>query len=118
VNYIRQMKLETFEYDGTIYNIKIGRSAAENTELVQNANKSDIWFHLSDSPSCHVVLTCETKLNQINRQINRQVISRCAYLCKMHSKTSHNCKVIYTQIENVKVTRTPGQVITTCCKTI
>jgi len=108
------MKHETFEYEGTIYTIKIGKSAAENTELVKNANKSDIWFHLSDSPSCHVILTCETKLNQINRR----VISRCAYLCKMHSKTSHNCKVIYTQIENVKVTRTPGQVMTTCCKTI
>ena len=108
------MKLETFEYDGTIYTIKIGKSAVENTELVKNANKSDIWFHLSDSPSCHVVLTCEKKLNQVPRQ----VISRCAYLCKMHSKTSHNCKVIYTQIENVQITRTPGQVITTCCKTI
>ena len=108
------MKHETFEYEGTIYTIKIGKSAAENTELVKNANKSDIWFHLSDSPSCHVVLTCETKLNQINRQ----VILRCAYLCKMHSKTSHNCKVIYTQIENVQITRIPGQVITTCCKTI
>ena len=108
------MKLETFEYDGTVYNIKIGRSAVENTELVQNASKSDIWFHLSDSPSCHVVLTCETKLNQVPRN----VISRCAYLCKMYSKTLPKCKVIYTQIENVQTTRIPGQVITTNCKTI
>lgn len=111
------MKLETFEYDGTVYNIKIGKSAVENTELVKNANKSDIWFHLSDSPSCHVVL--ETNSNKVPlHKVPRQVISRCAYLCKMHSKTSHNCKVIYTQIENVQITRTPGQVITTCCKTI
>ena len=106
------MKLETFEYDGTVYNIKIGRSAIENTELVKNASKSDIWFHLSDSPSCHVVL--ETKLNQVPRQ----VISRCAHLCKMHSKTLAKSKVIYTQIENVQTTRIPGQVITTNCKTI
>lgn len=106
------MKLETFEYDGTVYNIKIGRSAIENTELVQNANKSDIWFHLSDSPSCHVVL--ETKLNKVPRQ----VISRCAHLCKMHSKTLAKNKVIYTQIENVQTTRIPGQVITTNFKTI
>ena len=112
MKYMRQMKLETFEYDGTVYTIKIGKSAVENTELVKNANKSDIWFHLSDSPSCHVIL--ETNTNKVPRQ----VISRCAYLCKMHSKTSHNCKVIYTQIENVQITRTPGQVITTCCKTI
>jgi predicted ribosome quality control (RQC) complex YloA/Tae2 family protein len=111
MKYMRQMKQETFEYDGIVYNIKIGRSAAENTELVQNANKSDIWFHLSDSPSCHVVL-------ETIHKVPKQVISRCAYLCKMHSKTSHNCKVIYTQIENVQLTRTPGQVVTTCCKTI
>ena len=83
------MKLETFEYDGTIYNIKIGRSATENTELVQNANKSDIWFHLSDSPSCHVILQCETRLNEVPRQ----VISRCAYLCKMHSKTPRKLRM-------------------------
>ena len=108
------MKLETFEYDGIMYNIKIGRNAAENTELVQNANKSDIWFHLSDSPSCHVILETNAKLNQINRQ----VISRCAYLCKMYSKPLAKSKVIYTQIENVQVTRIPGQVITTNCKTI
>jgi predicted ribosome quality control (RQC) complex YloA/Tae2 family protein len=114
MNYFIQMKLETFEYDGIIYTIKIGRSAIENTELVKNASKSDIWFHLSDSPSCHVVLTCETKLNQVPRQ----VISRCAYLCKMHSKTLAKSKVIYTQIENVQTTRIAGQVVTTHCKTI
>ena len=108
------MKLETFEYDGRTYTIKIGRSAIENTELVKNANKSDIWFHLSDSPSCHVVLTCETKLTQVPHN----VISRCAYLCKMHSKTLAKSKVIYTQIENVQVIKIPGQVITTNCKTI
>jgi predicted ribosome quality control (RQC) complex YloA/Tae2 family protein len=108
------MKLETFEYSGTIYNIKIGRSATENTELVKNANKSDIWFHLSDYPSCHVILECIINLNQVPRQ----VISRCAYLCKMHSKTTHKIKVIYTQIENVQTTRIPGQVVTTNCKTL
>jgi predicted ribosome quality control (RQC) complex YloA/Tae2 family protein len=108
------MKLETFEYDGITYNIKIGRSAIENTELVKNASKSDIWFHLSDSPSCHVVLDCMIKLNQVPRQ----VISRCAHLCKMHSKMLAKSKVIYTQIENVQITKIPGQVITTHCKTI
>jgi predicted ribosome quality control (RQC) complex YloA/Tae2 family protein len=106
------MKLETFEYDGTTYTIKIGRSAIENTELVKNASKSDIWFHLSDSPSCHVVLETNTKLNQVPHN----VISRCAYLCKMHSKTLAKSKVIYTQIENVQVSKIPGQVITTHCK--
>jgi len=106
------MKVENFEYNGTVYIIKIGRSAIENTELVQNANKSDIWFHLSDSPSCHVVL--ETKLNKVPHN----VISHCAHLCKMHSKILAKSKVIYTQIENVQTTRIPGQVITTNCKTI
>ena len=106
------MKLETFEYDGTTYTIKIGRSAIENTELVKNASKSDIWFHLSDSPSCHVILETKVNLNLINRQ----VISRCAYLCKMHSKTLAKSKVIYTQIENVQTTRIAGQVVTTHCK--
>jgi predicted ribosome quality control (RQC) complex YloA/Tae2 family protein len=105
------MKLETFEYDGTIYNIKIGRSAAENTELVKNANKSDIWFHLSDSASCHVVLETNAM------KVPRQVITKCAYICKVYS-SAHNSKVIYTKIENVNTTKIPGQVITTHCSTV
>jgi len=112
MKYMRQMKVETFEYDDIIYTIKIGRSAAENTELVKNASKSDIWFHLSDSPSCHVAL--ETS----SGKVPRQVISRCAYLCRIYSKSFPKSKVIYTKIENVQITQTPGQVITTNCKTI
>ena len=108
------MKLETFEHDGTVYSIKIGRTAKENTELVINACESDIWFHLSDSPSCHVILENVAKMNQIPRQ----VIKRCAYLCKINSKTPAKCDVIYTSICNVQVTQIPGQVITTNCKVI
>lgn len=105
------MKVENFEYAGIVYTIRVGKSAKENTELVEKSNKSDIWFHLSDSPSCHVVLETNAM------KVPRQVITRCAYICKVYS-SAHNSKVIYTKIENVQTTKIPGQVITTNCSTV
>ena len=35
----------------------IGKNKNENFEVIDNATKSDIWFHAKDISSCHVV--CE-----------------------------------------------------------
>ena len=109
------MKTETFEHDGIIYSITIGKNANENSEIVNNACESDIWFHVSDLPSCHLILKTAVKINQIPRQ----VIKKCAYLCKINTTSIKNkCNVIYTNIANVKVTKIPGQVTTTQCKSV
>ena len=110
------MKIESFNHAGIEYSIKIGKNANENTEIVKNACESDIWFHVSDSPSCHVILENTIKLNLIPQQ----VVKRCAYLCKINSsaKSLSKCSIIYTTIVNVQPTMIPGQVVTNNCKTI
>ncbi len=87
--------------------IKIGENANENDEIISQAKQTDIWFHLDKFPSCHVIISCDKK-----NPVNNQMLKYCATLCKEHTKyKNHNkLKVKYTEIKNVKRTKTPGRV--------
>jgi predicted ribosome quality control (RQC) complex YloA/Tae2 family protein len=104
------MKTETFIFEKQEYTIHIGQSREENTELVNTSDPENIWFHVANAPSSHVVLktTCKVK------EVPLQVIKRCACLCKSHSKSKSvpKCDIIYTQIENIESTEIVGQVNT------
>ena len=99
------MKTDLFEFKGEIYKIQIGKNAEDNWRLIDAAAETDIWFHIRDTSSCHVVL--ETSLSV--RSIPRQVIKRCAYLCKQVSKLP-TCEVIYTSIKNIQKAKYVGSV--------
>lgn len=102
------MKTEIFNYNNTTYTIIIGKNKNENWSIIDDASGSDLWFHISEMPSCHVILKTYEKINLVPRQ----VIKRCAYLCKINSsaKTLSKCDVIYASINNVKKTDIVGQV--------
>ena len=102
------MKLEIFVHENTDYLIQIGQNQIDNDEIVVAAVETDIWFHGADGSSCHVILKNTIKL----RDIPRQVIKRCAYLCKINSnlRKQNTCNIMYTKIENVVRTNIPGQV--------
>jgi len=91
------------------YVIKIGENALDNWNLIDIAkiNPNNIWFHLDDYPSGHVI--CFVKNDE---EINKNVILFCASLCKEHSKQKYmkNIKVIYTKIKNIKKTGEIGEV--------
>jgi predicted ribosome quality control (RQC) complex YloA/Tae2 family protein len=110
------MKTINFEYDYLTYIIHIGSNKYNNFELIDNSNDSDIWFHVEDEPSCHVILKNTDKI----RNIPKQVIKRCAYLCKINSKakTQKRCNIIYTQLENVVKTEIIGQVAVQSYKSV
>jgi predicted ribosome quality control (RQC) complex YloA/Tae2 family protein len=93
-----------------MYRILIGKNQKENDRLIDMSSPNDIWFHVSNSPSTHVILKNEDKMS-INK-IPKQVLKRCACLCKSHSKSSsvRNCEIMYTQIMNVEKTDIPGKV--------
>jgi predicted ribosome quality control (RQC) complex YloA/Tae2 family protein len=101
------MKTDYFE----TYQIHIGQSAVENSVLVSSASLTDIWFHVFQEPSCHVILKNTEKLHAIPHK----VIKRCAYLCKINSKakTQSKCQIMYSYASNVAPTEIPGQVKTT-----
>ena len=110
------MKTELFEN----YIIQIGKSAIENTNLINAAIETDIWFHIHNEPSCHVILKNVERMHSIPNK----VIKRCAYLCKINTKAKadsraqadsrakrpNKCEIIYAYIANVRTTAVPGQV--------
>ena len=87
--------------------IKIGQNAEDNDKIVKEAKQSDVWFHLSNLPSCHVIIEVDKK-----HPINKQMINHCAQLCKENTKyKNQSVKVQYTEIKNIKRTETHGKVI-------
>jgi predicted ribosome quality control (RQC) complex YloA/Tae2 family protein len=102
------MKHEIFIHKNQTYSISIGGNKYENADLIAASSSDDVWFHLAGLPSCHVVV-------KTAGQLPRQVIKRCAYLCKINTnsaKSMSKCEVVYTTIANVTTTDIPGAVIT------
>lgn len=114
------MKTEIFVYKNIEYTIYIGQNKHENCQMIDAAEKTDIWFHIENMASCHVVLKNVEKVKL--RDIPRQVIKRCAYLCKINSsllvKAMPKCNVIYTAISEVVKTDIVGQVTVSNYKTV
>ena len=110
------MKIEVYNFDSKNYTIYIGKNKNDNFEIIDNSIDTDLWFHVNNEPSCHVILKNTNKI----RDIPIQVIKRCAYLCKINSKakTQKKCSVIYTQIKNVIKTEHVGQVAVNSFKTV
>jgi predicted ribosome quality control (RQC) complex YloA/Tae2 family protein len=105
------------EYNG--YNVYYGRNAKENWELIDNCEENDIWFHIDDYPSSHVILeVCD------DTDISSDLYEYCCKLCvectpKMKRKNvsrvlhvSHvsHVKVIYTNCGNIRKGKVVGEV--------
>jgi predicted ribosome quality control (RQC) complex YloA/Tae2 family protein len=110
------MKIEVYNYESKNFTIIIGKNKNENFEIIDDSLDTDLWFHVNNEPSCHVILKNTNKIGDIPFQ----VIKRCAYLCKINSKakTKKKCSVIYTQIKNVIKTEQVGQVAVCSFKTL
>ena len=115
---------------------KIGKNANNNFELIDAAHPHDIWFHLKDVSSCHVIAslknirytTCDDELpnsydidfDALDKKDKQQIITQGALLCKQYSKlkSQKNVEVIYTKIEDVYKTNIAGSVLTYKSKVI
>jgi predicted ribosome quality control (RQC) complex YloA/Tae2 family protein len=78
--------------------IHIGKNAQNNWELIDRAQQNDIWFHIENEPSCHVIIESN------NNIIPKNIIYKAALECKKHSKFKklNNISIIYTPIHNIK----------------
>lgn len=97
-------KILEIEHNEKIYTIKIGNNAQDNWDLIDESDELDIWFHLDEYPSTHIILkTNGEKL----KTIDKQIIFICACECKNRTnikdtKKGDKIKVIYTEIKNIK----------------
>lgn len=107
---------------------KIGRNAGDNFNLIDESDKNDLWFHINNKPSCHVIARLQnirftTQDNDLpnyydihfdtleNKQ-KQQIITQGALICKQFSKfkSEQKVEVIYTNIENIHKTEIVGSV--------
>ena len=88
----------------TVSNVSIGRNWIENEELIKYSNPEDVWFHIDDCSSCHLVL--KNPMNISIGKLDKKLIKRCALLVKQHtSKCIQHEKytIIYCNVDNLKL---------------
>jgi predicted ribosome quality control (RQC) complex YloA/Tae2 family protein len=92
----RDTNIENFYFLG--YKISLGKNEKGNIELLKSAKRSDIWLHLKDMPSTHVII--RTNKNKIDDE----VLSFAAKLCVDFSiKERGEYRVDYTKRGDVKI---------------
>jgi len=97
------------------FNILIGESAKENSELVKAAHQNDLWFHLAAFPSCHLILESKGKT------VASYILKKCGMLVKENSRyrDTHKIDINYAPIKQIKLTQEIGEVIIKVkCKTV
>lgn len=98
-----------FDHGGKTYEIWCGRNAENNDQLLDFAAPEDVWFHAANVSSGHVILRNPGK--EVLRKIPRQVIKRCACICKATIKARGTCTIMYTDRKRVTKTNVPGRVM-------
>ena len=79
----------------------IGQNAEDNFTIIDNSEPNDIWFHLADYSSSHVV--AQIPDIKLDKKQKRQIITQGAVICKENSKSKSKkgVSIIYSEIQNV-----------------
>ena len=89
------LQYETFFLEG--YKIMLGKNEKGNIALLKEAKKSDIWLHLKEMPSTHVIIRTE------KQNVPEAVLLFAAKLCVNFSVTQKGGYLVdYTARKNVK----------------
>jgi len=100
------------EMELTVY---IGKNRHNNWELIDRANENDVWFHIVDQPSRHVILSLPDQITY--KQISKQTLQHCARLC-ITKKTTALTTIMYTEIRYVIKAKEIGSVYTSHTRNI
>jgi predicted ribosome quality control (RQC) complex YloA/Tae2 family protein len=57
------------------HKVSLGKSEKGNIQLLQNSRAKDIWMHLKDRPSAHVIISTD------KQQLNEKIVQAAAKLC-------------------------------------
>jgi|UniRef100_A0A6C0IJY5 predicted ribosome quality control (RQC) complex YloA/Tae2 family protein len=89
----------------------IGENAQDNFDMIDMCKPTDMWFHLHNASSSHVIANMPSDKNYNRRQISK-IIIQGAKFCKEHSKARSNkdTEIIYTRLVNIVKTQVVGQV--------
>ena len=88
--------IETFYIEG--YKVQLGKNEKGNIKLLQSARAKDIWLHLKDQPSTHVIITTD------KQNLPEHILESAAKLCAQFSTTSQDRFLVdYTQRREVNI---------------
>lgn len=83
---------------------RVGKNAKENFDLIDDSGPDDLWFHISQESSCHVVATINSDDGRTyDKKILKKIAIQGAVICKQCSryKSEMVVSVIWTSIKNV-----------------
>jgi predicted ribosome quality control (RQC) complex YloA/Tae2 family protein len=90
------LSYESFYMEG--YKIMVGKNEKGNALLLKEAKKNDVWLHVKELPSCHVIIRTD------KQSVPPLVLSFAAKLCVEFSQTQKGTYLVdYTARQNVKV---------------
>jgi predicted ribosome quality control (RQC) complex YloA/Tae2 family protein len=98
------------------YKVLVGRNSSENQKLLEIAKANDIWMHIRDIPSSHVIIRTD------KQSLPESVIASAAKLCVDFSiqragdyevdytkrkfiRVQEGSNVLYNQYQTIKVTK-------------
>lgn len=104
--------VEVFWVEG--YKIQLGKNEKGNIEVLQNARARDVWLHLKDRPSTHVIITTD------KQNLPQRIIESAARLCVDFTTTQkdkflvdytprrevtiqHGANVLYNKYKTVEI---------------
>jgi predicted ribosome quality control (RQC) complex YloA/Tae2 family protein len=98
---------------------RYGKNAQGNFTIIDMSNPDDIWFHVANESSVHVI-ACIPEEKKVDKKQKQQIIKQGAVLCKNISKhkSTKNLEITYCKIGDLEKTDTPGSVIVKNGKTI
>ncbi len=96
----------------TINDIKyyIGRNEKENWNLFDEADPSDLWFHLDEGSSCYVFLP-SLSFDRCGKSIIEAAKLCKAYSIKNVKDIKKKVKIIYCEVKYLKKGRVIGEII-------
>ena len=118
------MKTETifFKNIQKSFSYIISENENEPFKMLDVSGPQDIWFHCQKYSSCHVIVSLDKhQYTDLSKKEKNTIVKRGAFLCKFHTlklRSLHNLVFIFTQVQNIKKTNKPGNVIIEEVKTI
>lgn len=105
------MKTETVFIQGLNREITfyIGRNKLENDQVINMGAPDDIWFHINEVSSCHVVASIPNDI--VTHKERRYIVKAGALLCKKYThkmRSAHDVDIVYTKLKYLTKTRHIG----------
>lgn len=73
--------------------------------LIESADPDDLWFHLADRPSCHVVATLPVI------KVSGLVLRQGSTICRNYMGCGGSEPVVCSRIRDLVLTDVPGTVV-------